>query len=45
MTTMNTPDTIDLDGLRLEDIRAGALRDRPITVLGLARSGLALARR
>ena len=41
---MTTPDTIDLDGLRLDDVRAGALRDRPITVLGLARSGLALSR-
>lgn len=44
MTTMTTSETIDLDGLRLDAIRAGALRDRPITVLGLARSGLALAR-
>jgi UDP-N-acetylmuramoylalanine--D-glutamate ligase len=35
---------IDLDGLSLEAIRAGALADRPVTVLGLARSGLALAR-
>jgi len=35
---------IDLDGLSLDLIRAGALRDRPVTVLGLARSGLALAR-
>ena len=41
MTTMGT---IDLDGLGLEAIRAGGLRERPITVLGLARSGLALAR-
>ena len=35
---------IDLDGLSLDSIRAGGLRDRPVTVLGLARSGLALAR-
>jgi UDP-N-acetylmuramoylalanine--D-glutamate ligase len=35
---------IDLDGLTLAAIRSGALRDRPVTVLGLARSGLALAR-
>jgi UDP-N-acetylmuramoylalanine--D-glutamate ligase len=35
---------LDLDGLTLEAIRAGVLRDRPITVLGLARSGVALAR-
>ena len=41
MTTMGP---IDLDGLGLDAIRAGGLRDRPITVLGLARSGLALAR-
>jgi UDP-N-acetylmuramoylalanine--D-glutamate ligase len=41
---MTTDDAIDLDGLSLDAIRAGALRDRPVTVLGLARSGLALAR-
>jgi UDP-N-acetylmuramoylalanine--D-glutamate ligase len=35
---------IDLDTLTMDGIRAGALRDRPVTVLGLARSGLALAR-
>jgi UDP-N-acetylmuramoylalanine--D-glutamate ligase len=35
---------IDLDHLTLAAIRAGQLRDRPVTVLGLARSGLALAR-
>lgn len=44
MTTMTTMGPIDLDGLGLEAIRAGGLRERPITVLGLARSGLALAR-
>jgi UDP-N-acetylmuramoylalanine--D-glutamate ligase len=35
---------IDLDALDLAAIRSGGLRDRPVTVLGLARSGLALAR-
>jgi UDP-N-acetylmuramoylalanine--D-glutamate ligase len=42
MTTPVRP--IDLDALDLGAIRAGALRDQPITVLGLARSGIALAR-
>jgi len=42
MTMTSGP--IDLDRLDLDGIRAGALRDRPVTVLGLARSGLALAR-
>jgi UDP-N-acetylmuramoylalanine--D-glutamate ligase len=41
---MTTTGPIDLDALSLAAIRAGALRDRPVTVLGLARSGLALAR-
>jgi UDP-N-acetylmuramoylalanine--D-glutamate ligase len=44
VTTMTMTGPIDLDGLSLDAIRAGALRDRPVTVLGLARSGLALAR-
>ncbi len=35
---------IDLDALDLAAVQAGALREQPITVLGLARSGLALAR-
>lgn len=35
---------IDPDRLTLAAIRAGALEGRPVTVLGLARSGLALAR-
>ncbi len=35
---------IDLEALTLEDVRSGALRGRPVTVLGLARSGIALAR-
>jgi UDP-N-acetylmuramoylalanine--D-glutamate ligase len=42
VTTFVRP--IDPDTLSLESIRAGMLRDRPVTVLGLARSGLALAR-
>ena len=41
---MTTTGPIDLDRLDLDAIRAGELRDRPVTVLGLARSGLALAR-
>jgi UDP-N-acetylmuramoylalanine--D-glutamate ligase len=41
---MTTARPIDLDALDLAAIRAGALKDRSITVLGLARSGLALAR-
>ena len=35
---------IDIDALTLADVRAGALDGRPVTVLGLARSGIALAR-
>jgi UDP-N-acetylmuramoylalanine--D-glutamate ligase len=35
---------IDIDALDLGAIRSGILRDRPVTVLGLARSGQALAR-
>ena len=34
---MTTP--IDIDALTLDDVRAGALDGRPVTVLGLARSG------
>ncbi|HEX6868890.1 MAG TPA: UDP-N-acetylmuramoyl-L-alanine--D-glutamate ligase [Candidatus Limnocylindrales bacterium] len=41
---MTTPAALDLDGLTLALVREGALRDRPVTVLGLARSGIALAR-
>ena len=40
MTTM----PIDLDALTMADVRAGAFDGRPVTVLGLARSGIALAR-
>jgi UDP-N-acetylmuramoylalanine--D-glutamate ligase len=35
---------IDIDALTLRDVLGGALDGRPVTVLGLARSGLALAR-
>lgn len=35
---------IDPDALTLDDVRGGALAGRPVTVLGLARSGIALAR-
>ena len=35
---------IDPDRLTLDAVRAGALRGRPVTVLGLARSGIALTR-
>ena len=35
---------LDLDALTLADVRAGAFDGRPVTVLGLARSGIALAR-
>jgi len=36
--------TIDPDGLTLDGIRSGTLAGRPVAVLGLARSGIALAR-
>jgi UDP-N-acetylmuramoylalanine--D-glutamate ligase len=42
-TTMTTM-PIDLDALTLADVRAGVLDGRAVTVLGLARSGIALAR-
>ena len=35
---------IDIDGLTLDAVRDGALAGRPVTVLGLARTGVALAR-
>ena len=35
---------IDPDALTMDAIRGGVLRGRPVTVLGLARSGIALAR-
>jgi UDP-N-acetylmuramoylalanine--D-glutamate ligase len=48
-TTMTTPPpaagpTIDPDGITLDAIRSGLLAGRPVTVLGFARSGIALAR-
>jgi UDP-N-acetylmuramoylalanine--D-glutamate ligase len=44
MTAMMTRPTIDPDALTLEEVRGGGLQDRPVTVLGFARSGIALAR-
>ncbi len=41
---MTTDRPIDLNRLTLDAVRGGALEGRPVTVLGLARSGLALAR-
>ncbi len=42
---MFAPDgTVDLDALNFEAIRGGALRGRRVTVLGLARTGIAAAR-
>jgi len=35
---------LDPDALTMDAVRAGVLRDRPVTVLGFARSGIALAR-
>jgi UDP-N-acetylmuramoylalanine--D-glutamate ligase len=35
---------VDIDALTLDDVRGGALAGRPVTVLGLARSGISLAR-
>ncbi|HET9347314.1 MAG TPA: UDP-N-acetylmuramoyl-L-alanine--D-glutamate ligase [Candidatus Limnocylindrales bacterium] len=42
--TMTTERPIDLDTLTLGGVLDGVLRGRPITVLGFARSGIALAR-
>ena len=36
--------TVDLDRLTAAGVREGFLADRSVTVLGLARSGIALAR-
>src|SRR3954451_13185184 len=44
MRSPNMTRTIDLDALTLEDVRTGRLHGIPVTVLGLARSGVALAR-
>jgi len=41
---MTAEPTIDPDDLTLDAVRGGALRGRPVTVLGFARSGIALAR-
>jgi UDP-N-acetylmuramoylalanine--D-glutamate ligase len=41
---MTTERPIDLDALSLDGVLGGDLRGRPVTVLGLARSGVALAR-
>jgi UDP-N-acetylmuramoylalanine--D-glutamate ligase len=41
--TQTTP-TIEPDALTMDSIRDGLLRDRPVAVLGFARSGIALAR-
>ncbi|MFH1475220.1 MAG: UDP-N-acetylmuramoyl-L-alanine--D-glutamate ligase [Chloroflexota bacterium] len=41
---MNDSPRLDLDALTLDGIRAGALADVPAVVLGLARTGVALAR-
>ena len=41
---MSPTETIDPADLTMDAVRGGALRGRPITVLGLARSGIALAR-
>jgi UDP-N-acetylmuramoylalanine--D-glutamate ligase len=41
---MTTGAPLDLDRLTMDDVRDGALRDQPVTVLGLARSGIALTR-
>jgi UDP-N-acetylmuramoylalanine--D-glutamate ligase len=43
LTTLDLGSPIDPDRLTLDGIRAGALAGRPITVLGLARSGIALS--
>ena len=44
MSAMTEQRTIDPDALTMDSIRAGALRGRLVTVLGFARSGIALAR-
>jgi UDP-N-acetylmuramoylalanine--D-glutamate ligase len=41
---MTTATPLDVDRLTIDAVRSGALRDRPVTVLGFARSGIALAR-
>ena len=41
---MTAGSPLDLDGLTMDDVRRGVLGGRPVTVLGFARSGIALAR-
>ena len=41
---MTTPTAIDPDALTIDTIRRGILADAPVTVLGFARSGVALTR-
>jgi UDP-N-acetylmuramoylalanine--D-glutamate ligase len=41
---MTTDRPIDLEALTLDGVRGGSLRGRPVTVLGFARSGIALTR-
>ncbi|MEA2545723.1 MAG: UDP-N-acetylmuramoylalanine--D-glutamate ligase, partial [Chloroflexota bacterium] len=41
---MATDRPLDLDRLTLAAVRDGALREQPVTILGFARSGVALAR-
>jgi UDP-N-acetylmuramoylalanine--D-glutamate ligase len=41
---MTTDGVLDLDRLTLDEVRDGMVRDRAVTVLGFARSGIALAR-
>jgi hypothetical protein len=41
---MNGKTRLDLDALTLDAVRAGVLAGVPATVLGLARTGVALAR-
>jgi len=43
MPTMTTT-PLDIDGLTIDGVRSGALRGVPVTVLGFARSGIALGR-
>ncbi len=44
MTMTATDRPIELEGLTIDDVRGGAFAGRPMTVLGFARSGIALAR-
>jgi hypothetical protein len=44
MTMTTVRPTIDPDELTLDAVRDGMLRGRRVTVLGFARSGIALAR-